>query len=151
MNSSTTFNGERERLMMDQNKLRTLVFEKTGIRIDTMDPVFALVALNEAVLDDSVAQQAAVINAAADRLSEQADRLEAASQRYADLLQQLENTTGSETHERRHAIVGEAGENQLPGAEQQYWRRHAGSAAIALATALLTVLILWITGLRSAV
>ena len=35
---------------MDQLKLRTLVFEKTGVRIDVDDPVFALVALNEAVL-----------------------------------------------------------------------------------------------------
>lgn len=32
---------------MDQQKLRTLVFEKTGVKIDVDDPVFALVALNE--------------------------------------------------------------------------------------------------------
>lgn len=39
---------------MDQQKLRTLVFEKTGIRIDSTDPVFALVALNEALLEEAV-------------------------------------------------------------------------------------------------
>lgn len=39
---------------MDQQKLRTLVFEKTGIRIDTTDPVFALVALNESVLEETL-------------------------------------------------------------------------------------------------
>ena len=35
---------------MDQQKLRTLVFEKTGVKIDIDDPIFALVALNEAVV-----------------------------------------------------------------------------------------------------
>lgn len=37
---------------MDHHKLRSAVFEKTGIKIDTTDPVFALVALNEAVLEE---------------------------------------------------------------------------------------------------
>ena len=37
---------------MDQHKLRASVFEKTGIKIDTTDPVFALVALNESVLEE---------------------------------------------------------------------------------------------------
>lgn len=38
--------------MMDHHKLRSAVFEKTGIKIDTTDPIFALVALNEAVLEE---------------------------------------------------------------------------------------------------
>lgn len=40
---------------MDIQKLRTVIFEKTGVRVDAMDPIFTLVALNEAVLDESVA------------------------------------------------------------------------------------------------
>ena len=39
---------------MDQQKLRSLVFEKTGIKIDTSDPVFAIVAMNEALLEEAV-------------------------------------------------------------------------------------------------
>jgi hypothetical protein len=42
---------------MDTNKLRNHVFEQTGIRIDTTDPVFALVALNDAVLAEGVERQ----------------------------------------------------------------------------------------------
>ena len=38
--------------MMDHHKLRSAVFEKTGIKIDTTDPIFALVALNESVLEE---------------------------------------------------------------------------------------------------
>lgn len=37
---------------MDIQKLRQVVFEKTGIRIDEVDPVFTVVALNEAVFQD---------------------------------------------------------------------------------------------------
>lgn len=37
---------------MDIQRLRQVVFEKTGIRIDEVDPVFTVVALNEAVFQD---------------------------------------------------------------------------------------------------
>jgi len=56
---------------MDQQKLRALVFEKTGVRIDVDDPVFALVALNEAVLEDAVERHIARIDAASQALSAQ--------------------------------------------------------------------------------
>lgn len=56
---------------MDQNKLRTLVFEKTGIRIDVDDPVFALVALNEAVLEEAVLRHVAAIDSASQEVIEQ--------------------------------------------------------------------------------
>lgn len=49
---------------MDQQKLRTLVFEKTGVKIDVDDPVFALVALNEAVLEEAVERHVARIDEA---------------------------------------------------------------------------------------
>jgi hypothetical protein len=61
---------------MDQPKLRTLVFEKTGVRIDVDDPVFALVALNEAVLEEAVERHIARIDAASEAA---AARLAAAS------------------------------------------------------------------------
>lgn len=37
---------------MDIKRLQTQVFERTGIRIDAIDPVFSVVALNEAVFDE---------------------------------------------------------------------------------------------------
>ena len=46
---------------MDQQKLRTLVFEKTGIKIDATDPVFALVALNESVLEETLQRHLAML------------------------------------------------------------------------------------------
>lgn len=57
---------------MDQQKLRSLVFEKTGVRIDIDDPVFALVALNEAVLEEAVERHVALIEAASLELAQQA-------------------------------------------------------------------------------
>src|SRR3954470_20623944 len=57
---------------MDQQKLRSLVFEKTGVRIDVDDPVFALVALNKAVLAETVERHIALIDAAAQELVQHA-------------------------------------------------------------------------------
>jgi len=57
---------------MDQQKLRTLVFEKTGVKVDSNDPIFALVALNEAVLADTVERHVALIGAATRDLLAQA-------------------------------------------------------------------------------
>lgn len=37
---------------MDIKQLQNKVFEKTGIRIDEVDPVFTVVALNEAMFED---------------------------------------------------------------------------------------------------
>jgi hypothetical protein len=54
---------------MDQQKLRTLVFEKTGVKIDLDDPVFALVALNEAVLAEAVERHVALIEQASDAMA----------------------------------------------------------------------------------
>lgn len=57
---------------MDQHKLRSLVFDKTGVRIDIDDPIFALVALNEAVLGETVERHVALLEAAAQELAQQA-------------------------------------------------------------------------------
>ena len=63
---------------MDQLKLRTLVFEKTGVKIDVDDPVFALVALNEAVLAEAVERHVALLDDATAVLAEHAQALQAA-------------------------------------------------------------------------
>jgi hypothetical protein len=54
---------------MDQQKLRSLVFEKTGVKIDVDDPVFALVALNEAVLAEAVERHVALIDRASEAMA----------------------------------------------------------------------------------
>ncbi|MES2320459.1 MAG: hypothetical protein V4631_23525 [Pseudomonadota bacterium] len=61
---------------MDQQKLRTLVFEKTGVKIDIDDPIFALVALNEAVLAEAVDRHVALLDDATAELAEQAQALQ---------------------------------------------------------------------------
>lgn len=61
---------------MDQLKLRSLVFEKTGVKIDVDDPVFALVALNEAVLAEAVERHVALLDAATRELAEQVGTLQ---------------------------------------------------------------------------
>jgi hypothetical protein len=61
---------------MDQQKLRTLVFEKTGVKIDVDDPVFALVALNEAVLEEAVERHVALLNEASGALAGQVSALQ---------------------------------------------------------------------------
>ena len=60
---------------MDQQKLRTLVFEKTGVKIDVDDPVFALVALNEAVLEEAVERQVRLLDEASGVLAGQVGAL----------------------------------------------------------------------------
>ncbi|MBW8899321.1 MAG: hypothetical protein JF619_14675 [Massilia sp.] len=57
---------------MDQQKLRSLVFERTGVKIDVDDPVFAVVALNEAVLEETVERHVALIEEATADLIAQA-------------------------------------------------------------------------------
>ena len=72
--------------VMDLNLLRTAVFEKTGIKVDTQDPIFALVALHETVLADSVAHQLNAIDDATARLQHQTDELLAAAEQVRALL-----------------------------------------------------------------
>lgn len=46
---------------MDIQKLRQAVFEKTGIRIDELDPVLSVVALNEVMFGDMLAAHHEII------------------------------------------------------------------------------------------
>ena len=71
---------------MDLNLLRTAVFEKTGIKIDTQDPIFALVALHETVLAESVAHQLNLIDDATARLQQQSSALLTAAEQVRNLL-----------------------------------------------------------------
>jgi hypothetical protein len=57
---------------MDRTKLRSQVFEKTGIKLDVDDPIFALVALNEAVLEETVERHLERIEAASAELAQHA-------------------------------------------------------------------------------
>ncbi|HEY8022945.1 MAG TPA: hypothetical protein VIF60_00155 [Burkholderiaceae bacterium] len=74
---------------MDLNKLRTHVFEQTGIKVDTTDPIFALVALNEAVLSECIGQQLTGLNESAEKLKEQTQLLVQAGDRTKRLLLQM--------------------------------------------------------------
>lgn len=51
-------------MTLDPHKLRLHVFEKTGIKVDVDDPIFALVALNEAVLEEAVERHLARLDSA---------------------------------------------------------------------------------------
>ncbi len=68
---------------MDQQKLRSLVFEKTGVRIDIDDPIFALVALNEAVLGEAVERHVALLDAATQKLALATDEITSEAQKLA--------------------------------------------------------------------
>ena len=51
-------------MALDPQKLRLHVFEKTGLKVDVDDPIFALVALNEAVLEEAVERHLARLDGA---------------------------------------------------------------------------------------
>jgi hypothetical protein len=102
---------------MDQQKLRSLVFEKTGVKIDVDDPVFALVALNEAVLAEAVERHVALLDDATRELAEQAQALQggfggrAAERRAAALLKPAaaaQPFSPSQAEKRMMAIAGGA-------------------------------------------
>jgi hypothetical protein len=129
--------------MMDLNILRTLVFEKTGIKIDTGDPVFALVALNEAVLAECVEPHVATLHQAADKLNKQTGQLLEASERYRSLLQQLGETSdaGAASQVALALVKEQIGPNKLFGSER--WHLIAGVTSVALLSAILTLCGQW--------
>jgi hypothetical protein len=99
---------------MDHQQLRTLVFEKTGIKVDSNDPIFALVALNETVLAEAVEQHVALIDDATARLDA--------------LLRQFPG-----------GATLPAAAHLAPASQRLDWRLLAGAAAVALASALLVL------------
>lgn len=113
-------------MAMDQHKLRTLVFEKTGVRIDVDDPVFALVALNEAVLEDAVERHIAAIDSATRELVDRA--------REAGGL-----TPGARAFEPAPAGPVRAIATQAPAITRRELRLLAAAAGIALLSALVVL------------
>lgn len=110
---------------MDQQKLRALVFEKTGVKIDIDDPIFALVALNEAVLAEAVERHVALLDDATADLADQAEALLAAGSvcRYA----------GAAGERPAPALVKPAGAAAVTATPTVQEKRHmalAGGAAV---------------------
>jgi hypothetical protein len=116
---------------MDLNKLRTLVFDKTGIKIDSSDPIFALVALNEAVLAECVEQHIANLQGAADQLKEQTTHLIDAGDRVKKLLLQMGQTVEEPPVASVRTVVPER--TALP------WRWIGAAGAISLCSSLLVL------------
>ena len=134
---------------MDINKLRTLVFEKTSIKIDTNDPIFALVALNEAVLAECVEQHVEVMLQTTDTLSAQTAQLLEAGERYKTLLQQIAAVSATGATPEIAAVLAKA-DDKASGLRQaitamdwRLWQLLAGAGGVALLSTLLTLGGLW--------
>jgi ElaB/YqjD/DUF883 family membrane-anchored ribosome-binding protein len=123
-------------MTMDLNSLRTHVFQKTGIKIDTNDPIFALVALNDAVLSENVARHLSALHNATTQLQSQTAQLTEAGERTKKLLLQLrraaEDTGNAE----------QASKTQSPATPQfgSPWHWIGAAAAISILSALLVLL-----------
>ena len=96
---------------MDLNLLRTAVFEKTGIKVDTEDPIFALVALHETVLAESVSHQLNAIDEATTRLHQQTAELLAAGEHLKALMQ----AAGHDVEGVPMAVPGDGAEDKEGG------------------------------------
>mgnify|MGYP006318389351 FL=1 len=102
---------------MDQQKLRNLVFEKTGVRIDVDDPVLALVALNEAVLAEAVERHVALLDDATRELAGQVEALQdgghlprpAAERPVPALLKPTASGTPFPTHAEKRVLMAAIG------------------------------------------
>lgn len=126
---------------MDLNRLRIEVFEKTGIKIDTSDPIFALVALNEAVLSECIVPHIEKLEKASEDLQEQTSKLIIAGNRYKALLEQSGKTVDDPSSKILDAST-------LPGNDllaPLFPKLIAGGLAIAVLSAILTVIGLSLT------
>lgn len=119
-------------MVVDQHKLRTHVFDKTGIRIDVDDPIFALVALNEAVLAETVGRQLALLDAATQALAAQA--------RAAGALPALPAAPAPATAPSvAPPAVAAASPSGPAGFTRREWRLLGAAAVVSLACALLVL------------
>jgi hypothetical protein len=123
---------------MDINKLRSQVFEKTGIKIDTNDPLFALVALNEAVLSECVAPQLDNLQGATEQLKEQTKHLIEAGDRVKRLLLQMGQTV-DESVAAPAPVVDTKAASIAPEKTALLWRTISAAGAISLGSALLVL------------
>jgi hypothetical protein len=125
---------------MDLNKLRTQVFEKTGIKIDTTDPLFALVALNEAVLSECVTPQLDSLKGATEQLNEQTKHLIEAGDRVKRLLLQMGHAVDDPIPVPPVPPVPDLKTNSITLEKAPLpWRAIAAAAAISLSSALLVL------------
>ena len=127
---------------MDLNKLRTQVFEKTGIKIDTNDPVFALVALNEAVLSECVEQHIGNLHNAAEQLKAQTAHLVEAGDRVKRLLLQMGQTVEDPSSPSTSKNNSPAIESSPP----MPWRLIAAAGAVSFCSCLLVLAGLAVSG-----
>jgi hypothetical protein len=97
---------------MDTDKLRVLVFEKTGIKIDKTDPIFALVALNDAVITASVEKHAASMLMLSDELDRKVSVLSEISDKVGAQLVQLAQVA-SDNATRATELAIEAGQTNV--------------------------------------
>ena len=129
---------------MDLNLLRMAVFEKTGIKVDTEDPIFALVALHETVLAESVAHQLNAIDEATARMHAQTAELLAAGTYLNALLSASGHTVDGVPPPSASAAVSAPATPSMPPADLRgpSWlpRLVAAGLAVALASACLTLL-----------
>ncbi len=129
---------------MDLNLLRMAVFEKTGIKVDTEDPIFALVALHETVLAESVAHQLNAIDEATARMHAQTAELLAAGTYLKALLSAAGHTVDGVPPPSAAAAVRAPAPPSTPPADlvAPLWspRLVAAGLAVALASACLTLL-----------
>lgn len=142
---------------LDHKRLRLRVFEKTGIKIDNDDPIFALVALNEAVLEETYGRHAALIEEATRKLKAQAKKLEQAGALYetahfGQTAQTAQTEPEPETEpEMRGDDAQQSGAPQRPqtdkpatGAASIDWRWLAGVGASGVLSATLVLCGLWL-------
>ena len=129
---------------MDQQKLRNLVFEKTGVKVDSNDPIFALVALNETVLAETVERHVALIDAATEQLAAQTRQLLEAGERYRQL-HPASAPTPNDTPAAVPTMAPVAASSSTPAFNAGIDRRLiVGAGAIALLSAFLTVGLQWL-------
>lgn len=122
---------------MDLNRLRSEVFEKTGIKIDTGDPIFALVALNEAVLSECIVPHIEKLDRASEALQAQTRLLIVAGDRYKHLLEQ----TGKQVDDPQAETLKAAVSTEPAPVSSHVWPTQSWRFAliIALVSALLTL------------
>jgi hypothetical protein len=120
---------------MDLNKLRIQVFEKTSIKIDTNDPIFALVALNEAVLSECVDQHISGLQSATEQLREQTTQLIEAGDRAKKLLLQM----GHAVEDPTAAFATKEIQSETTSTTQSSWRLVAAAGGVSVFSAVLAL------------
>lgn len=135
---------------LDHNKLRLRVFEQTGIKLGNDDPIFALVALNDAVLEETYGRHAALIEDATRKLRAQAKKLE----QTGGPIGQAQTGPDSDDADTDGGFDGEDEARQPPspsatpagGAASIDWRWLAGIGASGVLSAVLVLCGLWLFG-----